>query len=113
VALDPKRLQEVIWNLFSNALKFTPAGGSVRATLEYRHAGFQLAIADNGKGISPENIPHLFEPLWQAEGGGKQGGLGLGLAIAKNLVELHGGSIRAESSGAGQGAAFVVEIPWS
>jgi signal transduction histidine kinase len=112
-ALDPKRLQEVIWNLFSNALKFTPTGGWVRATLVYRQNGFQLTIADSGKGISSENIPHLFEPLWQAEGGGKQGGLGLGLAIAKNVVELHGGSIRAESSGAGQGAAFIIDIPWS
>ena len=94
-------------------LKFTPTGGWVRATLVYRQNGFQLTIADSGKGISSENIPHLFEPLWQAEGGGKQGGLGLGLAIAKNVVELHGGSIRAESSGAGQGAAFIIDIPWS
>ena len=112
-ALDPKRLQQVIWNLFSNALKFTPAGGWVRAILEYRSDGFRLTIADSGKGISPDNIPRLFEPLFQAEGSGGQGGLGLGLAIAKNIVELHGGSVRAESSGSGQGAAFIVEIPWS
>jgi signal transduction histidine kinase len=112
-ALDPNRFQQIIWNLFSNAVKFTPPGGWIRATLQYCPDGFQVTIADSGKGINAENAPHLFEPLWQAEGSSKQGGLGLGLAIVKNLVELHGGSIRAESAGTGQGAAFIVEMPWA
>ena len=90
-ALDPKRFQQIIWNLISNALKFTPAGGTVRVTLEYAPDVFQLSVADTGKGISPESMPHLFKPLWQDEGSGGHGGLGLGLAIVRNLVHLHGG----------------------
>ena len=66
-----------------------------------------------GKGIDPESLPHLFEPLWQAEGSASDGGLGLGLAIVRNLVELHGRSIHAESSGTGQGATFILKMPWS
>jgi len=111
--LDPKRFQQIIWNLISNALKFTPKGGTVRVDLEYASDAFQLSIADTGKGISAENMPHLFEPLWQAEGSSGHGGLGLGLAIVRNLVDLHGGSIRAESAGADKGAVFIVRIPWS
>jgi len=110
--LDSKRFQQIVWNLLSNSLKFTPEGGSVGVTLAYTDHCFHLTIADTGKGISPDNLPHLFEPLWQAEGSGGHGGLGLGLAIVRNLVELHGGSIRAESSGPGQGSRFVVEMPW-
>jgi signal transduction histidine kinase len=112
-ALDPKRFQQIIWNLISNALKFTPKGGAVRVDVEDFIDGFQLSVADTGKGISAESMPHLFEPLWQADGGITQGGLGLGLAIVKNLVELHGGSIRAESAGLGQGAVFFVRMLWS
>jgi signal transduction histidine kinase len=111
--LDPKRCQQIIWNLVSNSLKFTPQGGSVTATLKYESDGFELRIADTGKGIDPESLPHLFEPLWQAEGSASDGGLGLGLAIVRNLVELHGGSIHAESSGTGQGATFILKMPWS
>jgi len=111
--LDPKRCQQIIWNLVSNALKFTPQGGSVTATMKYESDGFELRIADTGKGIDPESLPHLFEPLWQAEGSASDGGLGLGLAIVRNLVELHGGSIHAESSGTGQGATFILKMPWS
>ena len=111
--LDPKRFQQIIWNLISNALKFTPQGGTVCVRLEYTPDAFQLSVADTGKGISAESIPHLFEPLWQDEGSGGHGGLGLGLAIVRNLVQLHGGSIRAESAGLGQGAVFIVQIPWS
>jgi PAS domain S-box-containing protein len=111
--LDSKRFQQILWNLVSNAVKFTPDGGSVHITLTYRDCDFQLTIADTGKGIDAENLGHVFDPLWQAEASGRQGGLGLGLTIVKNLVELHGGSIRAESSGLGHGAVFHVEIPWS
>ncbi|HYR89386.1 MAG TPA: HAMP domain-containing sensor histidine kinase [Terriglobia bacterium] len=110
--LDSKRFQQIIWNLLSNSLKFTPEGGCVSVNLNYTDQCFQLTIADTGKGISPESLPHLFEPLWQAEGSGGHGGLGLGLAIVRNLAELHGGSIRVESSGPGHGSKFIVEIPW-
>jgi PAS domain S-box-containing protein len=110
--LDSKRFQQILWNLVSNAVKFTPAGGSVRVTLTYHDCGLELSIADTGKGIDAENLGHVFDPLWQAEASGRQGGLGLGLTIVKNLVELHGGCIRAESSGPGSGATFIVEIPW-
>jgi len=112
-ALDSKRFQQVIWNLISNALKFTPKGGCVRVGLEYHSDEFRLTVADTGKGISADSLPHLFKPLFQAEGSGGQGGLGLGLAIVRTLVELHGGSIRAESPGPGLGAIFTVRIPWS
>src|SRR2546425_1933217 len=112
-ALDSRRFQQIIWNLVSNELKFTAAGGSVRTTLTYREEGFQLIIADTGKGISAENLPHVFELLWQAEAGVRQGGLGLGLAIVKDLVELHGGSVRAESPGPGRGAMFIVDMHWT
>ena len=111
--LDSKRCQQIIWNLVSNSLKFTPRGGAVEATLKYASEGFELRIADTGKGIDAESLPHLFEPLWQAEGNASDGGLGLGLAIVRNLVELHGGSIHAESSGTGQGATFILKMPWS
>jgi PAS domain S-box-containing protein len=111
--LDAKRFRQIIWNLVSNALKFTAAGGSVRILLEYRNEGFQLVVADTGKGISPEGLAHVFEPLWQAEADTRRGGLGLGLAIVKSLVEHHAGSIRAESAGAGQGAVFIVHMPWA
>jgi len=111
--LDSKRFQQIVWNLVSNALKFTPAGGTVSACLEYMDSCFELRLVDTGKGISEENLFNIFQPLWQAEGSGNQGGLGLGLAIVKNLVELHGGRICAESAGIGQGATFILDIPWS
>jgi PAS domain S-box-containing protein len=111
--LDPKRFQQIVWNLVSNSLKFTPQGGSVTATLEYAETFFCLSIKDTGKGIAAESLQHLFEPLWQAESSRGHGGLGLGLAIVKSLVELHGGSIRAESPGFGMGATFIVKIPWA
>jgi signal transduction histidine kinase len=79
--------------------------------LEYTVSGFQLTIADTGKGISEDNLPHIFETLWQADDSGGHGGLGLGLAIVKRLVELHGGSIQAESEGLGRGSSFILRIP--
>jgi PAS domain S-box-containing protein len=111
--LDSKRCQQIVWNLVSNALKFTPSGGSVSACLQFLDGRFQLEIADTGKGISPENLPHIFEPLWQAEGSTGHGGLGLGLAIVRSIVELHGGVIQAKSPGVGCGATFIVDIPWA
>jgi signal transduction histidine kinase len=80
--------------------------------LKYDADAFQLSVADTGKGISAENIPRVFEALWQDESSGSQGGLGLGLSIVKNLVRLHGGEIRVESPGVGKGAVFTVRIPW-
>jgi PAS domain S-box-containing protein len=110
---DADRLRQVVGNLLSNAIKFTPAGGAVRVTLD-RHADHaRLVVADEGCGIEPERLPHVFERFWQ---GGEpttreRGGLGLGLAIAKHIVEVHGGTVTAESAGAGRGARFTVMIP--
>ncbi len=110
---DAARLQQVVWNLLSNAVKFTPVGGRVRVDLERRSGHVHLSVRDSGVGIEPGFLPHVFEPFRQADSGTTraQGGLGLGLAIVRRLVELHGGSARAESEGPGQGATFVVELP--
>src|SRR5215475_6675978 len=110
--VDAKRFQQIVWNLVSNAIKFTPRCGSINARLNYLDSHFEFSVEDTGKGINPEVLSHVFEPLWQAEGSSGQGGLGLGLAIVKNLVELHGGYICAESLGAGKGASFILHIPW-
>jgi len=110
---DPARLQQVIWNLLSNAIKFTPPGGSVRVTLERQETTIDLAVQDTGQGILPEFLPYVFDRFRQADASTtrKHGGLGLGLSIVKQLVELHGGSIRAESLGKDRGATFVVSLP--
>lgn len=113
VRADLGRMQQVVWNLLTNAVKFTPPEGAVRITLR-RHAGqVQLQVADTGRGIGSDFIPHIFEPFRQAEAGSTRpyGGLGLGLAIAKQLVELHGGTITAESAGPMRGAIFTVQLP--
>jgi len=114
VAGDPARLQQVVWNLLSNAIKFTPPGGLVEVRLERdgpRRA--RLRVADSGEGIAPEFLPHVFERFRQAESSTtrRHGGLGLGLAIVRHLVERHGGGVRAESGGPGRGATFTVELP--
>ena len=110
---DANRLQQIVWNLLSNAIKFTPRGGEVVARVEEMQSNVRVTVRDTGKGISPEFLPHVFEPFRQAENvtTRTQGGLGLGLAIVKHLVELHGGSISAESEGEGKGATFVIELP--
>jgi signal transduction histidine kinase/ActR/RegA family two-component response regulator len=109
---DPDRLQQVVWNVLSNAVKFTPPGGTVSVKLESAH-GYRLTIRDSGQGIEPRFLPHIFEPFRQADGSASRehGGLGLGLAIARQLVELHGGTIQAQSDGRGQGAAFEIHLP--
>ena len=109
---DPDRLQQVVWNLLSNAVKFTPADGSVHVHLE-RRDGYHLAVQDSGAGIERPFLPFVFEPFRQADGTASRehGGLGLGLAIAKQLVELHGGTIDAHSLGRGAGATFHVHLP--
>ncbi len=110
---DPARLQQILWNLMSNAVKFTGKGGTVEVTLRRAPGEVELIVADNGQGIAADFLPHVFERFRQEDGGiaRQHGGLGLGLAIARQLVELHGGSIEARSGGAGLGATFVVRLP--
>jgi signal transduction histidine kinase len=112
VAGDPSRLQQVIWNLVSNAIKFTPKGGRIELTLARVASHIEIAVSDNGPGIEPDLLPKVFERFLQGDVSTSRygGGLGLGLAIARQLVELHGGSIRAESE-LGAGAKFIVDLP--
>jgi PAS domain S-box-containing protein len=113
VSGDATRLQQVIGNLLSNAVKYTPAGGTVWLSCERTKRGLEIRVRDTGEGISAEFLPHVFEPFRQASAGTTRtgAGLGLGLAIVRHLVELHGGTVRAESPGLGQGATFVVGLP--
>jgi PAS domain S-box-containing protein len=109
---DPDRLQQVVWNLLSNAVKFTSSRGLVEVRLRQIGSHVEIAVEDNGRGIAPDFLPHVFERFRQAEGGAQRGpGLGLGLAIVKHIVDLHGGTIRASSEGTGRGATFVVRLP--
>ena len=110
---DPERLQQILWNLLSNAIKFTPKGGGVRVTLSRINSSVEVAVTDTGKGISGKFLPYVFDRFRQddAGSGSRSGGLGLGMAITKHLVELHGGTVRAESSGEGQGSTFTVRLP--
>jgi PAS domain S-box-containing protein len=112
---DPPRLQQIIWNLLTNAIKFTDSGGQVTIALAQSGSNVNLTVSDSGRGISPEFLPFLFERFRQADASTKRktGGLGIGLALVKNLVELHGGKVRAESAGLGRGATFVVTLPVS
>lgn len=110
---DAHRLQQVVGNLISNALKFTNAGGSVRVVLEQSESSLVLSVSDTGIGLAPEFLPLVFDRFRQVDGGTtrSQGGLGLGLSIVRQLVELHGGTVRATSEGLGHGATFVVVLP--
>lgn len=110
---DPDRLQQVIWNLLSNAVKFTPDDGEVEVQLERADPYLRITVKDNGKGISQDLLPHIFNRFRQDDSFGKrrQGGLGLGLALVRHLVELHGGTAEAESAGEGQGSTFKVNLP--
>lgn len=113
VLADANRLKQVIWNLLSNAVKFTPQGGQVTLQLNYIDSAAQLRIIDTGKGISADFLPHVFDHFRQADNTTTRifGGLGLGLAIAKQIVDLHGGTIEADSAGEGKGATFTVNLP--
>jgi PAS domain S-box-containing protein len=113
VAGDPVRLQQVVWNLLSNAIKFTPRGGRVQIKLERVNSHIEIAVSDSGTGIAPEFLPYVFDRFRQADQRTtrRHGGLGLGLAIVRHIVELHGGSVRAESPGEGQGSIFTVLLP--
>ncbi|MDB4941280.1 MAG: two-component hybrid sensor and regulator [Labilithrix sp.] len=110
---DPDRIQQVIWNLLTNAIKFTKKGDRVVLRVHRRDGGVEILVEDTGQGIDPEFLPHVFERFKQADGTSTRakGGLGLGLSIVKNLVELHGGTIQARSDGLGLGASFLVYLP--
>jgi len=110
---DPDRLQQIIWNLVSNSIKFTPARGRVTVTLARREGEFEVAVADTGQGMTPEFLAHAFDRFRQADSSRTRshGGLGIGLAIARHLTELHGGSIAAESPGPGLGSRFRITLP--
>jgi PAS domain S-box-containing protein len=110
---EPRRLQQVVWNLLLNAVKFTPIGGAVRVGLERDAAHARVTVSDTGQGISPAFLPHVFERFRQGDQSTTRtyGGLGLGLSIVRHLVELHGGTVRAESEGEGRGSTFTVELP--
>ncbi len=110
---DANRLQQIIWNLLSNAIKFTPRGGRVSVSLERAGSGVELSVSDSGQGIASEFLPHVFDRFRQADSSSTRvhAGLGLGLAIVRHLVELHGGTIQAHSEGVEQGATFGVRFP--
>jgi signal transduction histidine kinase/ActR/RegA family two-component response regulator len=113
VSGDPDRLQQVVWNLLSNAIKFTPAGGAVTVRVEQGDSSIDLVVRDDGAGIAPDFLPHVFERFRQADASTTRayGGLGLGLSIVRHLVELHGGTVRVESGGEGRGSTFSVALP--
>jgi signal transduction histidine kinase/CheY-like chemotaxis protein len=110
---DAGRLQQVVWNLLANAIKFTPPGGRIEVKVERAGRNLRILVSDTGVGISPEFLPFIFERFRQADGTTTRvhGGLGLGLAIVRQLVELHGGTIKAESGGEGLGATFTIQLP--
>ena len=110
---DAERLQQVAWNLLSNALKFTDSGGSVNVAVSHRDARFVLTVTDNGRGIAQDFLPFVFDRFKQADSSSTRriGGLGLGLAIVRHIVELHGGHVSAMSAGLGHGAVFTIELP--
>ena len=110
---DPVRLGQIAWNLLNNSVKFTPAGGEITISLMAEGTGAQFTVEDTGQGIAPEFLPHVFEIFRQGDASSsrRQGGMGIGLALVKQLAELHGGLVRAESKGVGQGARFSVWLP--
>jgi PAS domain S-box-containing protein len=113
VSADPNRLQQIFWNLLTNAVKFTPRGGRVQVTLQRHDSRLEVSVADTGDGIQPEFLPYVFDRFSQSDASTtrRHGGLGLGLAIVKQLVELHGGTVHAQSPGKGAGATFTISLP--
>jgi PAS domain S-box-containing protein len=113
VSGDPERLQQILWNLLSNAVKFTNRAGRVQVRLERIHSHVEVAVSDTGIGIAPDFLPHVFERFRQADAGiaRERGGLGLGLSIARQLTEMHGGTLDVSSGGVGQGATFRLKLP--
>src|SRR5262249_42488801 len=115
IVRDPRRIQQVVVNLLNNALKFTPAGGHIVLRAGRETSTVEFTVSDTGVGITPDFLPHVFERFRRGDSArnGEPAGLGLGLAIARHLVELHGGTIAAESRGPGTGATFRVHLPTS
>jgi CheY-like chemotaxis protein len=113
VSGDAGRLQQIVWNMLSNAVKFTPKGGRVQVRLERAESHVEIIVSDTGQGIQKEFLPYVFDRFRQADGSLSRmhGGLGLGLAIVRHLVELHGGTVEVVSGGEGQGATFTVKLP--
>ena len=113
VSGDPARLQQILWNLLTNALKFTQKGGRVHVVLERINSQLEISVHDNGRGIAPDFLPYVFHRFRQADASTtrEQRGLGLGLAIVKNLTELHGGSVSAKSPGPNKGSTFIIALP--
>jgi len=113
IVADPFRLQQAVWNLLSNAIKFTPHGGSAWVELERKDAYLEIKVMDTGEGIEAEFLPHVFERFRQARevASRGQGGLGLGLAIVREIIELHYGTVEAYSEGKGKGATFAIRLP--
>jgi signal transduction histidine kinase len=109
----PDRLQQVVWNIVANAVKFTSRGGRIDVVLRCADSYAEVVVTDSGEGISPEVLPHVFQEFWQEDNSSTRAhqGLGLGLTLVKHLVELHGGHVRAESAGKGRGATFTVALP--
>jgi CheY-like chemotaxis protein len=110
---DARRLQQILWNLLSNALKFTPKNGRVQVTVSRTNSHAEVLVSDTGKGIAPDLLPYVFDRFRQGDGSTKRtyGGLGLGLAIVRHMTELHGGTVTANSAGEGLGATFRVALP--
>jgi two-component system CheB/CheR fusion protein len=115
VQADPIRLEQIIWNLLNNSVKFTPNGGKIAVGLKAEPDHIVLTVEDNGQGFDASFLPHIFEIFRQADAGTNrsQSGMGIGLAVVQQLVELHGGSVSAYSAGAGQGATFTIRLPRS
>lgn len=114
VRADPNRLQQIVWNLLANSIKFTPQDGTIEVTVRRNHGHAEIRVRDDGQGIDPQLMPHIFRRFRRGGGFSGQGsaaGLGLGLSIVQHLVEMHGGRIWAESEGLGQGATFLVHLP--
>ena len=113
ISADPARLQQIVWNLLSNAVKFTPKGGSIVVALRQLRTELQISVSDTGEGISPEFLPHVFNRFSQEDASTtrRHGGLGLGLALVRQLIELHGGTVTVESAGLNKGSTFAVTLP--
>jgi signal transduction histidine kinase len=113
IAGDPGRLQQILWNLLNNSIKFNRPGGRIDLRVRPNGSGVQISVDDTGRGIAAKSLPHVFEKFWQGDSSTTRaaGGLGLGLAITKHLVELHGGEIEVSSPGEGLGSTFVVRLP--
>src|SRR5207248_8693615 len=110
---DPDRLQQVVWNLLSNAVKFTPTGGTVAVDSKQIAGNIDIRVVDTGQGIAPAFLPYVFDRFRQADSTSTRshGGLGIGLTIVRHIIELHGGTVNAESAGEGRGATFTVTVP--